>query len=209
MPFLFALISIINILSVSLILVVCGKKENENNGNTTGKTENQAAANRSNSKEVQLSFSMDQPVTPPKRTDIYHQVAESFAFPASSKCKNHDDAWRILALYLDYIREVNQTDFERFRMLDSALAILHDFRFVEQSVQVSNETLALGVLYFLINYHKIKVNLGSPSHPWYNILCRNAKIEELEAIRLLIKQEMLGIDGSDSGASALEVVPWK
>lgn len=205
MPFLFALISIINILFVSLLLVVCGKKENENNGNTSAKAE----ANRSNSKEMQISFSMDQPVTPPKRTDIYHKVAENFAFPASSRCKNHDDAWRILALYLDYIRSVNPVEFERFRMLDSALAVLHDFRFVEQAVPVTNETLALGVLYFLINYHKIRVNLGTPSQPWYNILCRNAKIEELEAIRLLIKQEMLGIDGSESGASALEVVPWK
>ncbi|UMM26656.1 hypothetical protein L5515_010266 [Caenorhabditis briggsae] len=202
MPFLFALVSI-NILSFSMVwlLVSCGKKENENNGaNPTEIPKKKETQNQS------LAFSTVEKSQ--KRSDIYHEVAENLAFPASARCKNHDDAWRILALYLDYIRAVNPVEFEQFRMLDSALAVLHDFSFIGRTAQVSNETLALAVLYFLVDFHKIKINLGSATQPWYSILCKNAKIEELETMKQWMEQDLIGMKSDDfsNGSSLLEEV---
>lgn len=210
MPFLFALISI-NVLSVSLILVLCGKKENESNGNQPTKPAASGSSKIEN-KTVQIAFTATE-TTPSnyKRPDIYHKAAENLAFPASARCKNHDDAWRVLALYLDYIRAVNPVEFEQHKLLDSALAVLHDFSYTSPDCsQIPNETLALGVVYFLVDFNNIKVNLGTPSQPWYTILCRNAKFEEMERMRIQIEHYLVGLksDGSSSElkASIIETI---
>ncbi|CAL2038942.1 unnamed protein product [Caenorhabditis brenneri] len=205
MPFLFALVSI-NVLSVSLILVMCGKKENENSGSQSQKPNKNRS--ESGTETVQIAFSTEA-LTPSnyERPDVYHEVAEKLAFPASVRCKNHDDAWRILALYLDYIRAVNPVEFEKFRMLDSALAVLHDFSYQYPTSLIPNETLALAVVYFLVDFHRIHVNLGSLNRPWYTVLCKNAQFDELERMRTQIEHFLVGSfsdESSENGTIEIE-----
>uniref|UniRef100_A0A1I7V0S1 Cyclin N-terminal domain-containing protein n=1 Tax=Caenorhabditis tropicalis TaxID=1561998 RepID=A0A1I7V0S1_9PELO len=80
-------------------------------------------------------------------------------------------------------------------MLDSALAVLHDFNsFIPTVTNISNETLALAVIYFLVDFHKIKINLGSATEPWYTVLCRNVQIDEIEFLRQRMEYCLIGIE---------------
>lgn len=93
-------------------------------------------------------------------------------------------------------------------MLDSALAVLHDFSHLVRTAHVSNETIALSVVYFLIDFHKITPNIGTASDPWYKMLCRDATLDELERMRVLIEQDLMGgksEEYSGNGTSAFEL----
>lgn len=80
-----------------------------------------------------------------------------------------------------------------FPVLDSALAVLHDLGQYVRAGQLSNDAIALAVVYFLVHFHRIKVNLGSETNPWFTILCRTAQVEELEKMRMLIEHELVGV----------------
>ncbi|CAI2352350.1 unnamed protein product [Caenorhabditis sp. 36 PRJEB53466] len=201
MPILSALIAI-NLVSLPLIIIGCGKKENEN-GNSAG-TRDRGKSEQNGNGTVQINFSevrIEEGAERPARStraDVYHEAAENLAYPASMRCKNHDDAWRILALYLDCIRAVNPTEFNQFRFLDAALALLHDFSHYIRTGQLSNDVIALAVVYFLVDFHKLKVNLGSDKTPWYKVLCRNAQLEDLERARAFIESELLGFRSEET-----------
>uniref|UniRef100_A0A8R1I1X8 Uncharacterized protein n=1 Tax=Caenorhabditis japonica TaxID=281687 RepID=A0A8R1I1X8_CAEJA len=128
---------------------------------------------------------------PTERSDIYHKITEDLAYPASARCRNHENVGRILALYLDCIRAVNAEEFANFRLMNSALAVMHDFTRYIHVDGLTNDTVALAVVYFLVDYYKIKVKLRAADTPWFSILNRSEKLEDLESIWILIENELI------------------
>ncbi|CAI5441531.1 unnamed protein product [Caenorhabditis angaria] len=191
----FYILTIFTIVTFNIsIFIFCGKQQEEST-NLHNKT-----LKANDKKDVaQVNFTPEKSQEP----DLYHNLAaQNLAFPASSRCQNHDDVWRILALYLDMIRSVNPDDFVKHQLLDSGMAVLHDisnFIKLDQTIY-NNELVALAIVYFLVKYNNIQVKIGDEKTPWHTIINKRVKVEDLRDIYKQIDKQL--VRGSDENNSS-------
>ncbi|CAB3406710.1 unnamed protein product [Caenorhabditis bovis] len=90
---------------------------------------------------------------------------------------------RILALYLDHLRSVNPVEFQKHRLIDAGMAVLHDVQNLLKQSQFDDELIAIAIIHFLADYHQIKINMGNETTPWYTVFSKNANFDDLNRRR--------------------------